>query len=370
MIKRKRLPKYVSEFADRHGKMRVRFRRKGQNEYYFQSIPWTPEFMQEYQACLDGRVAPAIEPGINRTKPGSFNALIAAYYGSPEFKDLRPSTQTTYRGILERFRTKHGDKPVATIERQHIKAILGAMHETPAAANNLLDRLKGLMALAMDIGMRKDDPTIRLRGYRNKSDGFHTWSETEIEAFERCHAIGTNARLALSLMLYTGQRRSDAVTMGRQHVAGSYISVKQQKTDARLEIPMHPTLQTVIDATPKTNMTFIVTAYGKPFTPAGFGNWFRDRCDEAGLPQCSAHGLRKAAARRMAEAGCSNQVIKAITGHKTDKEVSRYTAAADQVRLADQAMALTYGMKQEQKLSNRDDGLDKNAHKALKIKDI
>lgn len=366
---RRRLPKYVSEFADRHGKMRVRFRRKGQADYYFQAVPWTPEFMQEYQACLDGQAAPVIQPGVNRSKPGTFNALIAAYFGSPEFKGLRPSTQSTYRGILERFRAKHGDKPVAKIERQHIKAILGAMHETPAAANNLLDRLKGLMTLAMDLGMRKDDPTIRLRGYRNNSDGFHTWTESEIEAFERRHPIGTNARLALALMLYTGQRRSDAVTMGRQHVNAKYISVKQQKTDARLEIPMHPTLQEVIDATPKTNMTFLVTAYGKPFTPAGFGNWFRDRCDEAGLPQCSAHGLRKAAARRMAEAGCSNQAIKAITGHKTDKEVSRYTAAADQVRLADHAMAMTYGMEREQKLSNREEGLDKTQAKPLKRKD-
>jgi integrase len=95
-----------------------------------------------------------------------------------------------------------------------------------------------------------------------------------------------------------------------------------------------------------------VTSFGKPFTPAGFGNWFRQRCNEAGLPQCSAHGLRKAAARRLAEAGCSNQQIKSITGHKTDKEVARYTAAADQVRLADQAMAAAYGMEGEQNLSN------------------
>jgi len=368
-MNRKRLPKYVSEFADRHGKMRVRFRRKGQEDHYFQSVPWTPEFMQEYQACLDREAAPALQPGINRSKPGTFNALIAAYYGSPEFKGLRPSTQATYRGIIERFREKHGDKRVAAIERKHIKAIIGAMHETPAAANNLLDRLKGLMTLAIDIGMRKDDPTMRMRGYANKGDGFHTWTEDDIAAFEARHEIGTKPRLALALMLYTGQRRSDAVTMGRQHVSGHRIKVRQQKTDARLEIPMHPTLQAVIAATPRENMTFLVTSFGKPFTPAGFGNWFRERCDEAGLPHCSAHGLRKAAARRLAEAGCSNQQIKAITGHKTDKEVSRYTAAADQVRLADQAMAAAYGMEGEQKLSNPNERLDTSGSNALKRKD-
>ena len=141
-MNRRRLPKYVSEFSDRHGKMRVRFRRKGQDEYYFQSVPWTADFMQEYQACLDREVAPGIQPGINRSKPGSFNALIAAFYGSPEFRRLAESTQKQYRHVIERFRAKHGDKRVASIERKHIKAIVGAMHETPAAADNLLDRIK------------------------------------------------------------------------------------------------------------------------------------------------------------------------------------------------------------------------------------
>lgn len=367
-MNRKRLPKYVSEFTDRHGKVRVRFRRKGQESHYFQSVPWTPEFMQEYQACLDREAAPAIQPGINRTKAGTFNALIASYYGSPEFKGLRPSTQTTYRGIIERFREKHGDKRVAAIERKHVKAIIGSMHETPAAANNLLDRLKALMTLAIDLGMRKDDPTLRMRGYGRTGEGFHTWTEEEIAAFEARHPLGSKARLALALMLYTGQRRSDAVTMGWQHVAGSRITVKQQKTDARLEIPMHPTLVAVMAATPRDNMTFLSTAYGKPFTAAGFGNWFRDRCNEAGLVQCSAHGLRKAAARRLAEAGCTNQQIKAITGHKTDREVSRYTAAADQVRLAEQAMAATYGMDTEQNLANPTERLDNSASNSLKNK--
>lgn len=366
---RKRLPKYVSEFADRHGKMHVRFRRKGQQDHYFHSVPWTSEFMQEYQACLDREAAPTIQPGINRSKPGTFNALIAAYYGSPEFKGLRPSTQATYRGIIGRFREQHGDKRVASLERKHIKAILGAMHETPAAANNLLARLKGLMTLAIDIGMRTDDPTMRMRGFSTKGDGFHTWTEVDITTFEARHEIGTKSRLAFALMLYTGQRRSDAVRMGWQHVSGCRIKVRQQKTDARLEIPMHPTLQAVMAATPRENMTFLVTSFGKPFTPAGFGNWFRERCDEAGLSHCSAHGLRKAAARRLAEAGCSNQQIKAITGHTTDKEVSRYTAAADQSRLADQAMKAAYGMVGEQKLSNPVERLDTSASKPLKRKD-
>jgi hypothetical protein len=71
---RRQLPKYVSCFTDRHGKKRVRFRRKGQADYYFRSAAWSPEFMQEYQACLDREAAPAIQPGLSRTKPGSLRA--------------------------------------------------------------------------------------------------------------------------------------------------------------------------------------------------------------------------------------------------------------------------------------------------------
>ena len=334
----RRLPKYVSEFVDRHGKVRVRYRRKGQPEYYFKTVPWTRQFMVEYQACVDGDMLPATNIGASRTKPGTMAALIANYYAAPEFTGLRPSTKATFRNILERFREKHGDKRIATIERNHIKAIIGSMSETPGAANNLLDRIKVLMAVAVDIGMRRDDPTIRLRGYP-EGEGFHPWDESEIAQFEARHAIGSNARLALALMLYTGQRRSDAVLMGWQHVKANRIAVRQIKMkDVRLEIPIHPSLQAVLADTRRDTLTFLLTAHGKPFTSNGFGNWFRDRCDEAGLPRCSAHGLRKAASRRLAEAGCTNQQIKAITGHRTDKEVARYTAAADQVRLADQAM--------------------------------
>lgn len=170
-------------------------------------------------------------------------------------------------------------------------------------------------------------------------------------------------------MLYTGQRRSDAVKMGWQHVEGERIKVQQKETSALLSIRMHWNVQWVLSATPRENLTFLVTEYGKPFTAAGFGNWFRDRCDEAGLPQCSAHGLRKAASRRLAEAGCGNLQIKAITGRKTDKEVSRYTEAASQVLLADQAMDAMEGAEREQTLSNRGAGLDKTGSSALKAKE-
>ena len=162
-----------------------------------------------------------------------------------------------------------------------------------------------------------------------KSDGFHCWTDEELKTFERRWPIGTMQRLALGLLLYTFQRRGDVIRMGRQHVAQGYLTIVQRK--AKLTIPMHPDLQRIIDATPSGNLTFLVTSHGHPFTDAGFGNWFREACAAAGLTkQCSAHGLRKAACRRGAEAGWTVHQIASWSGHKTLKEVERYTKAADQ----------------------------------------
>jgi len=136
------------------------------------------------------------------------------------------------------------------------------------------------------------------------------------------------------------------VRMGRQHIRetpeGPVLYVRQRKTGVELLIPIYPELRAVLDATPSEHLTFLVTATGKPYGDNHFSESFREWCDAAGLPKrCKPHGLRKAACRRLAEAGCSGNEIMAISGHVTMKELVRYTAAADQARLARNAMART-----------------------------
>ena len=151
--------------------------------------------------------------------------------------------------------------------------------------------------------------------------------------------------------------------MGWQHVRGDLLAVRQEKTKTALLIPIHPRLASAINAVLRTHLTFLTTQNGAAFTPAGFGNWFRDRCDEAGLPDCSAHGLRKACATRLADAGCTPEQIKAITGHKTLSEVARYTASADQEKNARKAMQLLQGAEREQKSPAFRTRLDKKGEK-------
>ena len=180
-----------------------------------------------------------------------------------------------------------------------------------------------------------------VRGIKITSKGHRTWSDLEITAFQTAHPIGSEARLAFALLLWTGQRRSDVDRMGRQHVKDGIISITQRKTGAEVSVPILPALAEVLDDVKRRRIapTFIVTAYGQPRTEAGFTNWFRDRCAEAALPKgLSPHGLRKAFCRVAAEAGLTPHQIMAISGHTTLAEVTRYTAAADRKKLAIEGM--------------------------------
>lgn len=333
--------KYIHVFKDRHGKVRYYFRKKGQR-IPLPGIPGSTDFMDAYQAALEGNGTE--KPKASAPAPGSISALIAAYYRSADFKALRDSTKATYSGILERFRVEHGTKPVRLLEQRHVRRIIADKADKPAAANNLLRILGMLMRFAVEEGLRRDDPTAGVRKVRHKSEGFTTWSEEQIAQFESAFAVGTRERLAMALLLYTGARRSDMVTLGRQHIQSGRIAFTQLKTSNRVAIPIHSELAKVLSEVPKDQLTFLVTAYGKPFTPTGFYNWFTAACRTAGLPKgLSPHGLRKAIARRLAEAGCTPHQIGAITGHKTLKEVERYTQEANREGLAEDAVAALKG---------------------------
>jgi integrase len=203
--------------------------------------------------------------------------------------------------------------------------------------------LREMMKVAKKLEWRDDDPTQGVNKIKpKKKGGFHRWTDAEITQFERRHAIGSKARLAMTLGLYTGQARQDVILMGEQHVTDGELNWIRKKTEDKtgleLVIPVHPELRRIIDATPSKHLTFLVTEFGAPFTPAGFGNWFRDRCNEAGLRQCAFHGLRKAAATRLIDAGCDVVEAAAITGHASLKELQRYIETRDRKKAARRAM--------------------------------
>ena len=334
-----KFPKFTHHFIDRNGHARFYFRRNGRR-IPLPGLPWSPEFMAAYQEALSGVKAQA-EFGAKRIKPGSIGALVLSYFNSIAFGELATETKRTRRNILERFAEEHGDKRAAMLQREHIQAMFAKKASKRFAARNWLKTIRALMQFAVVDGRLKEDPTTTIKNLSSKTEGFATWTEDHIAEFERRFPVGTRERLALALLLCTAQRRSDVVKMGRQHIRNGAIEVTQQKTGTKLAIPIHPDLQAALDAAPSNHLTFLTTLYGCPFTAPGFTNWFRVTCNQAGLPKgISAHGLRKAAARRLAEAGCSANVIASITGHRSLNEVERYTRAADQARMAREGMAM------------------------------
>ena len=327
--------KYVQAWVDGEGRATHYFRRRGYPRVRLPGLPGSAEFNRAYEMALGSKPAPV---GTKRSTPGSVSAAVAEYYESQAFRSLSGGTPGKRRAILEHFREQHGHKPLALLPKEFIVALLDTM--LPHNAKNWLKAIRHFIKWCAERKLIREDPTWGIRVKVPKSDGHHTWSEDEIAQFEAHHPIGSKARLALALGLYTAQRTSDVIRMGRQHIKDGVLTVRQEKTGAWLAIPLHPELRALLDAAPGNHLTLLITKSGKGYSGNNFAEQFRVWCDAAGLPkECRFHGLRKAACRRLAEAGCTVHEIAAISGHKTLKEIERSTKAADQARLAREAMA-------------------------------
>jgi integrase len=264
--------KYVQAWVDGEGRVHRYFRRRGYPRVPLPGLPGSIEFMTAYQAALAG---PPIAIGAGRVKPGSVSAVVAGYFDSQQFFTSKSAgTQRMRRGILARFRTAHGDKPIALLPTEWIEALLDS--KSPPAARNWLVTLRSLCEFAVKRGWLRANPAANIKLTSVKSDGFHTWTDDEILLFEAHHPIGSKPRLALALLLYTAQRRGDVVRMGRQHIKDGVLTVRQTKTGVTLAIPLHPELRAILDATPSENLTFLVTATGKPYGGNHFSESFRE----------------------------------------------------------------------------------------------
>ena len=212
-------PPYTHCWIDQHSKLRCEFRRAGFKRVPLPGLPWSPEFMAAYELAKAG--SQPVQIGAGKTPPGTFSALIVAYYLSPEFRALAPSSARNRRNILERLRGSRtvtglrvGDCRVAHLKPSHVEAMMTEKTATQAAARVFIKTLRQLMQFAIRQRYRADDPTASIGLPQLKGDGFKSWGEEQISAFEACHPIGSRARLALALLLYTAQRRSDTATDG------------------------------------------------------------------------------------------------------------------------------------------------------------
>lgn len=348
MPRKERLPRNVSSFVDRHGKLRYRFRKAGYSPAYFKAHPNTPEGKAELRAMIERKPV-----ATDRYARGTVGWAAGRYFASPAFTGRKNAeTAANARRILEPFVGGFANDQLGGFRFDHIETILSEAAKPrkvgkrkrggPSAADNLRGELKPLFDYGFKLlGIEKPNPVDQAAPITVPKRGFHSWDEDEIAQFRAHYPLGTKARLALEIFLWTWQRRGDAVAFGRKHMRDGKVAFTQSKTSKTLWLPAAPQMLAAISAMPVVGTeTFIVTDYGKPFSKAGFGNWFADRCKEAGLPdRCRAHGLRKAGARRAADLQASNQMLKAVGGWSGDQEVSTYTADANQARLAELTLA-------------------------------
>jgi integrase/recombinase XerD len=363
---------FINSYRDnRNGKMRHQFRRKGCRKVTLQGRPGSHSFMAHYAELVARSEDAAAQIGAAKIKAGSIDAVIVAYLKSDAFaKGLAKATRDARRPILDNFRQcmtpggrRYGENRLATMQRKNITDALAG--KTPIMQKVWLKALRHLIAFAIEQGECRIDPTLGIKAARPpKTSGHVTWGEVQIAQYRERHGYGTMARLAMELMLNIAARRHDAHLIGRQHLKGGCLTWRPSKTSRTtgkvLTIRVLPELQAALDAMPKSDaLTFLLTEYGQPFkSAAAFGNKFASWCDAAGLepvlcPDAKvrnyrAHGLRKAACRQLAEAGCSASEIMAVSGHDTLAEAQKYINEVEQKRMAEAAMDKRAGSKRAQ----------------------
>lgn len=354
MIPMKTDLEYLYRESNRHGNECLYVRRHGKR-VRIRETEGTPAFARAYADALESletRSDAMERERKENAKAGTFGWLATRYFSEcPEYKALAKESRRARRSCIEECLQeplKPGGKdlmrdcPVASLASKHIKMLRDRKATQPGSANNRRKHLSALFSWAVDSEIVSTNPVRDVKALKGKKGGFYTWSLEDVEKFEAHYPVGTKQRLALALLLLTGSRRQDMVTFGKQHVKDGWLRFIPKKTlykrnDMSVK-PWLPQLQEIVDASPCGDLTFLINGHGNGFTAAGFGNWFREVCDKAGLPKCTAHGLRKAGATIAAENGATASQLMAIFDWHTISQAERYTRKADQKRLAGQAM--------------------------------
>lgn len=332
----RRRPPHLCCEKTRHGRM-VWYVRVGQGPRVRMREAYGSEgFWRDYRLAVDGKpVAKQAGPAA-----GTLAWLVARYLMSAEWSDLAAATRKQRHTVYRAMEAKAGDQPLKAVDQRAILATRDKLRDRPHAANNFVKAMRGLFGWAMGneemARIVKRDPTIGVKLLTGKNDeaGFHAWTEEELARFEAKWPTGTRQRLAFDLLLYTGLRRGDAVRLGRPHVRNGEFTIRTEKTSMVVIAPILPALAASIAATQVGELTFICTERGLPFTKESFGTWFGKVCRAAKCPG-SAHGLRKAGARRAAEDGATEAQLNALFGWADgSRESAVYTRTANRAKMA------------------------------------
>lgn len=350
----RKLPRGVYPDRDRHGNIRLFFRKGRGKRVRIFSPPGTREFEEELALARMGvQLSPKSDdrPQLYRPSSGTLDWLIDCYEkrGAPLVSvDLAQRRLRMLREVADWTKNgkRRGELPFAGMARRHVVEIRDAIRDTAGARNNVTKAISAMFAWAIEAGIATDNPATGIKRMKS-GDGFHAWTRDEVNQFLDHHPEGSMARRAINIFLFSGLRLADAAILGRQHLyqvrnretgaVETWMKIMPAKTSRSsavvVDIPVLPDLQAEIDRS-GNGMTFLLNEYGAPYSTKGLGNKMRQWCDEAGLPHCSAHGLRKAGATIAVENGADYELLKAVFGWTTAQQASHYVQSAQRRRIA------------------------------------
>ena len=337
----KDLPPRAYREQTRHGKTVYVVRREHHGKRIrLPDEPFTNEWWAAYRQAME---TGSVDGQTGRKQPARYQTLewlIDQYRHSSDWATLAPSTRRQRDNIFLKIIESAGTANITEIDKSVIERGKERRMATPFAAKNYLKTVRALFRWAVASGHLKTNPAdgVEARTPKNHT-GFHAWSEAEIAAYEDRWPRGTRERLAFDVLLYTGLRRGDACMLGRQHIRDGVLTIRMEKTGDEVSIPVLSELAASIEAGPTGDLALIATTSGRPFKKESFGTWFRIACDEAGC-KGSAHGLRKAAANRLAEGGATTHQLMAWFGWRKADMAIEYTRKADRKKLAREAATL------------------------------
>jgi integrase len=310
----------------------------------------SPHFTAHYHSLVarhyaPAKAAPAPRPK-GRGKPGYTIAwLFDEYRKGAAWTGLKQSTRSQRDRLLYAILEESGDVSVSDIDQAVIVRTLKKREATPHQANHLLKTLRHVFDWAVDQKKVDVNPCDKVKPIKvaedGEEEGHKTWSEAELAQFEARWPVGSRERLVYSVLLYTGLRIGDAAKLGKQHLKNGVLEIKTEKKGVVVYLKILKPLAEALAAGPHGRdgeLGFITHSQGRAFVKESLGEFFRVAVRAAGLTERSAHGLRKAAARRVAEAGASEAELNALFGWRDPRMAAKYTDMANRRRLAMRAI--------------------------------
>ncbi len=325
----RKLPLHVIRERTRHNRVVFYFRvGKGDRIRLLDDLN-SDEFKEAYKAALMGNKRAFQSKSVSSQ---SFQWLVDRYLESGAWAALSPATRKQRGLILKDAIERTENANFILITSDVIEGGIDSRRSTPAQANNFLKAMTGLFQWAVKNKHVKINPCAGVSRLSYTTTGFPAWDATDAARFFAAYDVGTIPRLAFELLLQSGLRRSDVVHAGRQHLNGNIFTMRTRKTGAVISVEFSPRLLKIIAATKTGDLHFITNAHGEPFTKESFGNWFREKCRDAGIYK-SAHGIRKLSATIAANSGATSHELMAQYGWATSKQAETYTRGADRIRL-------------------------------------